>query len=70
MARVVKHWNVMISTQQTFLNGTGPIRIGKSREDRPVIEHGFLMFVDHKGCHAGINLSEVAAFSIEPEFEE
>lgn len=70
MARVIKHWNVVISTQETFMNGTGPIRIGKSSTGKPIIEHGFLMFEDHKGCHAGVNLSEVSLFSIEPEFEE
>ncbi|WP_411022099.1 hypothetical protein [Salmonella sp. ZJHZ21_0198] len=61
---------MMISTQGTLQEATGPIRIGKSRTHKPVIEHGFLMFEDHKGSQAGINLADVSIFSIEPEYEE
>lgn len=60
----------MISTQETLHNDCGSIFIGKSRTHKPVIEHGFLMFEDHKGSQAGINLAEVSIFSIEPEYEE
>jgi len=60
----------MISTQEILQVGSSHICIGKSRTHKPVIEHGFLMFEDHKGSHTGINLSEVSIFSIEPEFEE
>lgn len=60
----------MISTQETLQGAIGPIRIGKSRTHKPVIEHGFLMFEDHKGSQSGINLAEVSIFSIEPEYEE
>lgn len=70
MPNIIKHWNVMVSTQDSLLNASGPFHIGKSRTHKPVIEHGFLMFEDHKGSQAGINLSEVSIFSIEPEFEE
>lgn len=70
MPKIIKYWNVVISTQDSLLNGNGPVRIGKSSTHKPVIEHGFLMFEDHKGSHAGINLAEVSIFSIEPEFEE
>lgn len=70
MAQIIKHWNVMVSTQKTLQSGFSPICIGKSRTHKPVIEHGFLMFEDHKGSQAGINLSEVSIFSIEPEYEE
>lgn len=70
MARVIKHWNVVVHTKETLENSIDAIRIGKSRTNEPVIEHGFLMFEDHKGSQAGINLSEVSIFSIEPEYEE
>jgi hypothetical protein len=70
MPKVIKHWNVVISTQDSLLNGNGPVRIGKSKTCNPVIEHGFLMFEDYKGSQAGINLSEVSIFTIEPEYEE
>lgn len=60
----------MVSTQETMSHGMKSIRIGKSRTEKPVIEHGFLMFEDLNGCHAGVNLSEVSIFSIEPEYEE
>lgn len=70
MPKVIKHWNVVISTHDSLLNGNGPVRIGKSKTRNPVIEHGFLMFEDHKGSQAGINLSEVSIFTIEPEYEE
>lgn len=70
MGRIIKHWNVMISTQETLHNDCGSICIGKSRTHKPVIEQGFLIFEDHKGSQAGINLAEVSIFSIEPEYEE
>ena len=70
MPRIIKHWNVMVATQETIQSGIKPLCLGKSMTDKPVIEHGFLMYVDHGGSHAGVNLSEVAIFSIEAEFEE
>lgn len=70
MPKIIKHWNVMVSTQDSLLNGNDPFHIGKVRTHKPVIEHGFLMFEDHKGSQAGINLTEVSIFSIEPEYEE
>lgn len=70
MGKVIKHWNVMVAGKHIIENGNEPFCEGKSRTEKPVIEHGFLMYENHKGCHAGINLSEVVAFSIEPEYEE
>lgn len=70
MARVIKHWNVMVADKYIIQDALPPVCLGKSRTEKPVIEHGFLMYENHKGCHAGINLSEVVAFSIEPEYEE
>lgn len=70
MAKVIKHWNVMVATPDTIRHNFKPLNVGKSKTEKPVIEHGFLMFEDLKGCHAGINLSEVSIFSIEPEYEE
>lgn len=70
MPKIIKHWNVMVSTKELLLNGGSSFHIGKSRTHKAVIEHGFLMFEDHKGSQAGINLSEVSIFSIEPEYEE
>lgn len=70
MPKIIKHWNVMVSTKESLLNGSGSFHIGKSRTHKAVIEHSFLMFEDHKGSQAGINLSEVSIFSIEPEYEE
>lgn len=70
MARRIKHWNVVVHTKETLDNGIDALRIGKSRTHNPVIEHGFLMFEDLKGSQAGINLSGVSIFSIEPEYEE
>ncbi|HCO3755881.1 TPA: hypothetical protein ACNTUM_000882 [Escherichia coli] len=70
MAKIIKHWNVMVADKFIIQDGREPICLGKSRTQNPVIEHGFLMYENHEGCHAGINLSEVLAFSIEPEYEE
>lgn len=70
MPKVIKHWNVVVCDQHITQSGKEPFILGKSRTEKPVIEHGFLMYENHKGCHAGINLSEVVAFSIEPEYEE
>lgn len=70
MAKLIKHWNVVVRTKETLENGIDVMRIGKSRTCKPVIEHGFLMFEDHNGSQSGINLSEVSVFSIEPEYEE
>ncbi len=70
MGRIIKHWNVVVHTKETLEHGIDAIRIGKSRTHKPVIEHGFLMFEDHKGSQAGINLADVSIFSIEPEYEE
>lgn len=60
----------MVATPETLQHGLRPIHLGKSKTDKPVIEHGFLIFEDLKGCLTGINLSEVSIFSIEPEYEE
>lgn len=70
MVKIIKHWNVMVADKHIIENGNEPFCVGKSRIEKPVIEHGFLMYENHKGCRAGINLSEVVAFSIEPEYEE
>ncbi len=70
MHRIIKHWKVMIITQKTIEFGDEAICVGKSRTHEPFIEHGFLMFEDHKGSQAGINLAEVSMFRIEPEYEE
>ena len=60
----------MVAGKHIIENGNEHFCVGKSRTEKPVIEHGFLMYENHKGFHAGINLSEVVAFSIEPEYEE
>lgn len=70
MARILKHWKLMITTQEIIQHGGSPLYIGISRTGEPVIEHGFLMYENHNGCLAGVNLSGVLLFSIEPEFEE
>lgn len=70
MAKVLTHWNVKVSTEETLKHGLDPMLIGTTKTNKPNIQHGFLMFENHSGCHAGINLSEVMAFSIEPEYKE
>lgn len=70
MEKKIKHWNVMVADKHIIQSGQEPFCLGKSRTEKPVIEHGFLMYENHKGFHAGINLYEVVAFSIEPEYVE
>lgn len=70
MGKVITHWNMLITTQATYENGLEPMLVGHQNSPNPVISQGFLLFENLKGAKAGVNLSEVVAFSIEPQFKE
>lgn len=70
MGKVITHWNVLITTQATYENGLAPILVGHQNSPDAVISQGFLLFENLNGGKAGVNLSEVVAFSIEPQFKE
>lgn len=60
----------MVADRHIVENGNHHFCLGKSKTHKPIIEHGFLMYENHNGAQAGINLSEVVAFSLEPVVEE
>ena len=70
MAKVITHWNVLITTQATCENNLDPMLVGHQNSPDAVISQGFLLYENLKVAKSGINLSEVLAFSIEPVFEE
>ncbi|MEX5413396.1 hypothetical protein [Atlantibacter hermannii] len=70
MGKVITHWNVFIATRETYESGESPMLIGHQSTPDAVIEHGFLLHENLNGAKSGINLSEVLAFSIEPQFKE
>lgn len=70
MARLIKHFNILAATQKSLAQGIGLQPLGKSRTNEAVIEQGFLLFENEHGCQAGVNLSEISLFTIEPEYEE
>lgn len=70
MAKIIKYWKVMVADRHIIENGNDPFFLGKSKTHKPIIEHGFLMYENHNGHQAGINLSEILAFSLEPVYEE
>ncbi|MBY4887717.1 hypothetical protein K5Y32_07195 [Pantoea sp. DY-15] len=70
MAKLIKHWNVFITTQASFSHGGDRILVGAQRSPNPNIDAGFLLFENLDGAQSGVNLREVLAFNIEPEFIE
>lgn len=70
MAKIIKYWNVMVADKYILERGSDQFCLGKSKTHKPIIEHGFLMYENHNGYQAGINLSEIVNFSLEPVFEE
>lgn len=68
--QMISHWNVMLTTQDSHLNGMGSFIAGKTKSQSPTIEHGFLIYESKEGFTSGINLSEVLHFSLQPEFLE
>jgi len=70
MGKVIKHWNVLITTLDTYESGKSPMLIGRQSSPDAVIEDGFLLHENLNGAKSGINLNQVLAFSIEPVFEE
>lgn len=70
MARLIKHWNVNILTNSDYSNNQGKQLVGHQLSPYPVIEHGFLLFENTEGAQSGVNLRDVLAFSIDPQFVE
>ncbi|WP_336747881.1 hypothetical protein [Pantoea vagans] len=70
MLKLIKHWNVNIMAASDCTNNQGMQLVGCQRSPYPVIEQGFLMFENLEGAQAGLNLRDVLAFSIDPQFVE
>lgn len=70
MVKLLKNFNVLITTTETHANNTPPMVVGVQMSEHANIESGFLLFQNMNGSQAGINLAGVLAFSIEPQYEE
>jgi hypothetical protein len=70
MGYLIKNWGVYIQTQTGYSSGDGKILVGRQLSPHPNIQQGFLLYENPEGAQCGINLSEVLAFSIEPQFIE
>ncbi|HCL5936731.1 TPA: hypothetical protein N2O04_000257 [Citrobacter freundii] len=70
MAKIVKSWNVMVTTSEMIAHGQGPMLVGTQMSPSSDIRGNFLVYKNLNGADAGINLSQVLAFSIEPQYEE
>jgi hypothetical protein len=70
MVKLIKHWNVYIMTANDYANNQGRELVGRQCSPNPVIEQGFLLFENLDGAQSGLNLREVLAFNIVPQYSE
>lgn len=71
MPKVIKHWNVFITTPDSYhREGEGRMLVGSQMSPDPCIDAGFLLFENLDGSQSGVNLSEVLTFNIDPVYEE
>lgn len=70
MPKVVSYWNVVLTTIACIENGEPAFIAGTARSCNPTIENGFLMYTSPEGFSQGVNLAQVAHFSIEPVYLE
>jgi len=70
MGYLIKNWDVYILTQSGYSSGDSKKMVGRQLSPHPNIQQGFLLYESPDGAQCGINLSEVLAFSIEPQYIE
>ncbi|GKW27783.1 hypothetical protein PEC331060_09610 [Pectobacterium carotovorum subsp. carotovorum] len=70
MGKPIKHFNVRIITSEMISNGCPSCIVGQQREPQPNIQNGFIIYENLDGGIDGVNLSVVAKFIIEPEYQQ
>ena len=70
MHKIIKHWDIYISTKESQRSGDLPMLVGSQKDPQPKIEHGFLRFQNFDGAEVGVNLNDITCYSIEPVYKE
>ncbi|WP_210461688.1 hypothetical protein [Pantoea ananatis] len=70
MVNLIKNWDVYILTPLDYSSGDSKKLVGRQLSPHPNIQQGFLLYENLDGAQCGINITEVLAFSIEPQFIE
>lgn len=70
MHKIIKHWDIYISTKEMQQGGKEPMLVGAQMDPQPKIEHGFLRFQNIYGAEVGVNLNDITCYSIEPVYKE